>query len=408
MSKPILLVAGGTRGDVQPYMALALGLRQQGYVVTLATSARWTPWVNYFGVALVTLPTDPTDLLLIPEYQAALSLHAGVAAGLRATWRYLHAARPMMSELLMYAQRATLTKSVVVAGLATQWVAHANQQQPQVIWGLLQPLIPTDAFASPLWPTTRIPLRWNRMSHRIMNRMLWWPWRINGGGVTGGLTQINRQPALIASSPALLPSWPDKAPHHVVTGMWNMPLLQVLSSAVQQFIDHDAPYVVATFGSPAANESTALYDTVVAAAAQLGVRLLLQVPAHVTHVVSSDQLLVTHADLPHSVIFERAVAVIHHGGAGTFAAATASGVPSVIVPRGVDQRFWANQAERLYVAPPQLSRRTLTTESLAAQLHDVINNLDYRQAARTIARQMTTEQGITNAIQVLAPYTGTV
>jgi UDP:flavonoid glycosyltransferase YjiC (YdhE family) len=56
MSKPILLVAGGTRGDVQPYMALALGLRQQGYAVTMATSARWTPWVNYFGVALVTLP----------------------------------------------------------------------------------------------------------------------------------------------------------------------------------------------------------------------------------------------------------------------------------------------------------------------------------------------------------------
>ncbi len=408
MSKPILLVAGGTRGDVQPYMALALGLRQQGYAVTLATSARWTPWVNYFGVALVTLPTDPTDLLLIPEYQAALSLHAGVAAGLRATWRYLHAARPMMSELLMYAQRATLTKSVVVAGLATQWVAHANQQQPQVIWGLLQPLIPTDAFASPLWPTTRIPLRWNRMSHRIMNRMLWWPWRINGGGVTGGLTQINRQPALIASSPSLLPSWQDKAPHHAVTGMWNMPLLPVLPAIVQEFIDHDAPYIVATFGSPAANESTTLYDTVVAAAAQLGVRLLLQVPAHVTHLVNSEQLLVTQGELPHPIIFARAVAVIHHGGAGTFAAATASGVPSVIVPRGIDQRFWANQAERLYVAPPQLSRRTLTTESLALQLHAVIHNLDYRQAARTIARQMTTEQGITNAIQVLAPYTGTV
>jgi len=51
---------------------------------------------------------------------------------------------------------------------------------------------------------------------------------------------------------------------------------------------------------------------------------------------------------------------------------------------------------------------TLTTESLAVHLHDVINNLDYRQAARTVARQMSNEQGVANAIQVLAPYTGTV
>jgi sterol 3beta-glucosyltransferase len=408
MSKPVLLVAGGTRGDVQPYMALALGLRQRGFAVTMATSARWTPWVNHFGVALVTLPSDPTDLLLTPEYRSALSLHAGVGTGLLATWRYLQAARPMMSELLMYSQRTIFTKSVVVAGLATQWVAHANLQQPQVIWGLLQPLIPTDAFASPLWPTTRIPLRWNKMSHRIMNRMLWWPWRINGGGVTGGLTQINRQPALIASSPALLPSWPDKAPHHVVTGTWQMPVSPAIPPAVQQFIDQDAPYIVATFGSPAANESTALYDTVVAAAAQLGVRLLLQVPSHVTQFVNNELLLVTHVDIPHQPIFERAVAVLHHGGAGTFAAATANGVPSIIVPRGVDQRFWAAQAERLYVAPPPLARRAVTVELLAARVHEVITNLDYRQAARTIARQMSSEQGVANAIQVLAPYTGTV
>jgi sterol 3beta-glucosyltransferase len=78
------------------------------------------------------------------------------------------------------------------------------------------------------------------------------------------------------------------------------------------------------------------------------------------------------------------------------------------VPRGVDQPFWAAQAERLYVAPPPLARHTLTTESLAVHLHDVITNLDYRQAARTVARQMSNEQGVANAIQVLAPYTGTV
>jgi len=408
MSKPILLVAGGTRGDVQPYMALALGLRQQGFGVTMATSPRWTAWVNHFGVPVVTLPNDPSDLLLTPEYRAALSLHAGVTAGLVATWRYLQLARPLMSELLMYAQRSVFTKSVVVAGLATQWVAHANLQQSQVIWGLLQPLVPTDSFASPLWPIRQIPPRWNRMSHRVMNRMLWWPWRINGGGVSGGLLQIERQPALIAASSALMPLWSDKLPHHVVTGMWQLPLHPALPSDVQQFIEIDSPYVVATFGSPAANESRALYDVVVAAASQIGVRLLLQAPAHVNHLVNSEKLLVTHRDLPHPAIFERAVAVIHHGGAGTFATATANGVPSVIVPRGVDQQFWAQQATRLFLAPPPLQRQAISTQDVAIMLHEVINNLGYRQAARTIARQMVAEHGIAQSIQVLAPYTGTV
>lgn len=406
MNKSILLVAGGTRGDVQPYMALGLELRQQGHAVTIATSARWTPWVSHFGMPLVTLPTDPTDLLLTPAYQAALSLHAGLGAGLLATWRYLHAARPLMNELLLYARRTVFSKSVVVAGLATQWVAHANLQQSPVIWGLLQPLIPTTAFASPLWPTARIPLSWHRTSHRIMNRMLWWPWQINGGGVTGGLTQIDRQPTLVASSPALLPLWPDKLPHHTVTGIWQMPVQPVLPAGVQQFIDQHTPYVVVTFGSPAANESSALYDAVVAAAAQIGVRLLLHAPPHVTQFVNSHQLLVTHADLPHALVFERAVAVIHHGGAGTFATATASGVPSVIVPRGVDQWFWANQAERLNVAPVAIARRIVSADLLAARINDVIAQHEYRQAARTVARQMSSERGTAHAVQVLAPYTG--
>jgi sterol 3beta-glucosyltransferase len=408
MSKPILLVAGGTRGDVQPYMALALGLRQQGYRVTVATSTRWTPWVNHFGVPLLTLPTDPTELLLTAEYKAALSVHAGVGAGLIATWRYLQATRPLMSELLMYGQRTTFTKSVVVAGLATQWVAHANKQQPQVIWGLLQPLVPTTAFASPLWPTTRIPVQWNRMSHRIMNRMLWWPWQANGGGVWGGLTHLTRQPVLIAASPALLPIWPDKAPHHVVTGAWQMPVLPAVPPAVQQFIDDDAPYVVATFGSPAANESADLYQMVMVATERLGLRLLLQVPAQLTAFANGNQLLVTHADLPHQVVFERAVAVIHHGGAGTFTTAASCGVPSVIVPRAVDQRFWAEQAERLNMAPPAIARQAMTADLLVARLNDVITQHTYRQAARSVARQMTGEQGVAHAIQVLAPYTGTV
>jgi UDP:flavonoid glycosyltransferase YjiC (YdhE family) len=100
---------------------------------------------------------------------------------------------------------------------------------------------------------------------------------------------INRQPVLVASSPALLPAWLDKAPHHVVTGVWHTPMQSALSPAIQQFIDHDTPYIVATLSaSPAANESRVLYDMVVEVAAQLGVRLLLQVPAHVTHLRNND------------------------------------------------------------------------------------------------------------------------
>jgi sterol 3beta-glucosyltransferase len=187
-----------------------------------------------------------------------------------------------------------------------------------------------------------------------------------------------------------------------------MPIHPTVPATVQQFIDDDAPFVVATFGSPAANESADLYQMVVAAAARVGVRLLLQAPSHLTSFPISDQLLVTHADLPHQVVFERAVAVIHHGGAGTFTTAASGGVPSVIVPRAVDQRFWAQQAERLYIAPPAIARQAMTTDLLAARLNDVITQLEYRQAARSVARQMTDEQGIAHAIQVLAPYTGTV
>ena len=80
--KPVTFVAGGTRGDVQPYVVLARAMCDQGIHAQVAASLRWRTLVESMGVAYRPLPADPVELLLQPRFRGALTLSHGVGAGM--------------------------------------------------------------------------------------------------------------------------------------------------------------------------------------------------------------------------------------------------------------------------------------------------------------------------------------
>lgn len=77
-------------------------------------------------------------------------------------------------------------------------------------------------------------------------------------------------------------------------------------------------------------------------------------------------------DVPHHWLFRRVSAVVHHGGAGTSAAAMGAGKPSVTVPFFGDQFFWGTMVQKAGVGAKLLSGKALTVSFLAAAIIEVL------------------------------------
>jgi UDP:flavonoid glycosyltransferase YjiC (YdhE family) len=116
----------------------------------------------------------------------------------------------------------------------------------------------------------------------------------------------------------------------------------------------------------------------------------------------SDQIFfLRHA--PHDWLFPRMSAAVHHGGAGTTAAAVRAGIPSVIVPFYGDQPFWARCLNRQGVAPPAVARKTMTADTLASAITDVQYPAMIQRAA-ALGSAVRAEDGIGEAVRCLAGW----
>jgi UDP:flavonoid glycosyltransferase YjiC (YdhE family) len=106
--------------------------------------------------------------------------------------------------------------------------------------------------------------------------------------------------------------------------------------------------------------------------------------------------------IPHSWLFPRVSAVIHHGGASTTAAGFRAGVPSIIIPFFGDQPFWGQRVADLGVGVKPIPRKQLTAERLAKAIREVVTNEAMRQRAAKLGKQIQTENGIKSAVEIFS------
>jgi sterol 3beta-glucosyltransferase len=108
--------------------------------------------------------------------------------------------------------------------------------------------------------------------------------------------------------------------------------------------------------------------------------------------------------IPHSWLFPRMAAVVHHGGAGTSAAGLRSGVPSIVTPYAVDQLFWAQRVESLGVGPKSVSYHSLTAEKLAGMIRQAVTDTAMRERAADFGRRINAERGVDRAVEIISAY----
>jgi sterol 3beta-glucosyltransferase len=104
---------------------------------------------------------------------------------------------------------------------------------------------------------------------------------------------------------------------------------------------------------------------------------------------------------PHSWLFPRVLAVVHHGGAGTTATGLRAGRPTVICPFMIDQPLWGERVHALGVGSKPIPQKKLTVDKLADAIREVTSNPTIQQNAEILGNKLRAEDGIANAIAII-------
>jgi UDP:flavonoid glycosyltransferase YjiC (YdhE family) len=408
MGRTVVMFAAGSRGDVQPCLALGGALTRQGDTVRLLASPRYRELITAAGLQFHSVPVDPTEIIESSQGQELLSGGRNPVTFIRGMNRIL---RPLFSRLFAATQAGAEGADLVLAPTFSFLGVHLSQylNVPHAIIHY-QPSQPTGEFPHPFAPAASfLGSPGNRLSFEAVDLGSWLVcrrfvnmWRREGLGLPalsplGPLRRVRRAPVLCAFSPVVVPRPADWGPNVHLTGFWHheQPLWEP-PRRLLDFLDAGPPPVYVGFGSMRSSDPGATDRVVRTALRRAGLRgVLAGDPA-----TSCDDVLVV-GDTPHSWLFPRMAAVIHHGGAGTTAAALRSGVPSLGCPFFGDQPYWASRAHSLGVGPKPLPFRQLTVSALADRLRAVTEDGSHAEAARRLGRALTAEDGVAHACRVL-------
>jgi len=419
MPKLIVLLASGTRGDVQPFIALALGLQSAGYRVRVAAHASFRSLVESRGLSFALLESNPSELLMQPEWESALVFSRGWGRGMRASLRFMRAARPLYARMLSSAWEACQGADGVIVGLATIWGEHiAAALRAPCLYCFLQPFSRTSAFPSALLPLRgSLGRAYNRLSYLVVEQALWLPWRsiINQWrrsmlglpkAPPGGLyARLYSQPTpvIYGFSSRVVPRPTDWPVWHQVAGYWFLDEAESWTppQALERFLQAGAAPVYIGFGSSGTRIRGGVISLVRRALGKAGLRGVLALQGEIDPGLAATDTLFQVGEAPHAWLFPRMTALVHHGGAGTTAAGLRAGVPALIIPQYADQFFWGERLAELSVGPNPIPTPGLTMERFYPALEQVTSDGEMRLRAQSLGREILAETGVQRAVEII-------
>ena len=413
----ILVTTFGTRGDVQPYAALAGALKSRGHDVTLAVPEGFRDLVEVVGVRLH--PAGSRMLTMLQEVMPELS---GARDALRTLGVMKEAMREHIDEQWAAAQAAG--PDLVVHHpkcLAGPHIAEALGV-PGVLSIPLPFYTPTREFPIPFLGGMSFGGRGNRASYAftrmatvMYGRMINDFRRRIGLGTIGRLTDPVRNPdgspvpVLYPYSRQVVPVPADFPPSAHVTGYWFLPPDPAWHPAAQlvDFLAAGGPPVYVGFGSMGFGKGAdERRDAVLRALRANRVRGIVATGWGGLSAgdAPSDDVLVVDA-VPHDWLFERVAAVVHHGGAGSTAAGLRAGKPTLVCPFLGDQPFWGARVRAAGAGPEPLPAKKLTA-GLTERLGDLVREDGYLWRAARLGESIRAEDGLGQGVKIVEDLVG--
>lgn len=410
----INILTVGSRGDIQPYLALGVGLKAAEYDVRLTTHAAFETLITRYGLEFFPIGGNVQAIIQGDAGQATIEAGRNPITVLRELTKALE---PLMTECLEQSWQSCQDADAIVSSGTAFWGDDIAQrlELPSFI-GLLQPVTVTRQFPHPLAPTMNLGGLFNWLTYQLLNRFYWQlfkptiaPWRqaqlkLPPYQSCPFLSDRWRElPKLYGFSSTIVPKptdW-DKSCH--VTGYWFLAATDDFTPPADlvDFLAAGEPPVSIGFGSMSSRDAAAITAMALEALQQTGQRgLLLTGWGGITQTDLPDSVFKLEA-IPHDWLFPQMKAIVHHGGAGTTAAALRSGVPSVVVPFFADQPFWGDRAVRLGISAASIPKRSLSAMRLGDAIRQAVGDESLRAQAKHVGHLLQAEDGVAAAVKII-------
>ena len=417
----ITVLTMGSRGDVQPYIALAQGLLAAGHAVRLTTAANFRSLADSLGIPFAPVSTNVVELMQNEMGLDAMESRNPIGFLSKMMAQVEPAMHTMAQEILAACEDADL---IIVSSLVL-FVAQAIKEARGIpyIAAYPQPLLPTRDFQSiaapppPAWlPFKRIYNWWSHyIGLQILYQILRKPANKMRKAVLGlppmpmitSLAPIysGEQHVLYGYSPHVIPASSDLPSNVHLTGYWfvKSPAWEP-SADLMRFVEAGITPIYIGFGSMTDRTPEALTSMVVEALKTTGQRaVLFSGWSGIGQLHLPDTVFVTDST-PHDWLFPRMAAAVHHGGAGTTASSLRAGLPTVVVPFIADQPFFGERVHQLGVGPRPIPRKELTAASLATAIHSAMHDQEMRAKAAALGEHIRMEDGVREAVRVIEQY----
>ncbi len=412
----ITILTYGSRGDVQPFLALACGLQKRGHEVILAAPHRFAGFVGERQVPFIPLAGDPEEISL--RINDAGTNVIRIIASFR---DYVFSIAPQVSKSAFAACEGA---DLIVHSLLFTTGGHSWAREhgvPDVSVQTFPMFASTREFPSVAAAyVPRGPLSY--LSHWLAQQAFWLGGNSGYAPVQRAHPEIpypkklywpfdrsvplsRRTPLLCACSPSVLPrpaDWPEYA---VMTGYLFLDHNEDdrLPAGLADFLSAGQPPVCVTFGSMVNRETQRITRDLLSAIAAAHRRAIVLTGWGRPFAGLEQEDVFWLESAPHHWLLPRCSLVVHHGGAGTTAAGFRAGIPQVIVPHTADQPFWGRLVHQLGVGPLPLSIRRSSVNSFASALAQA-SEIGIRNRARALGEKVDAEHGVETAVQSIEDH----
>ncbi|NNN21733.1 MAG: glycosyltransferase family 1 protein [Acidimicrobiales bacterium] len=415
----VSIIAIGSRGDVEPHLALAIGLKEAGHEVTVCTHPEFESFVKSRSIGYRALSVEVKPIL------EGNSGHKWVEEGqnpARTLYEMVQFAKPLVNDLMREClDCARDSEAIIYSTLAA--IAGSTAAEYLKIPGISSHLQPPTRMQPLLGGPTRNReafvglLEWLVvvMSENIIWSQLKSPlkrWRLELGlkpnvnpFLTSGLDPSGR-PSLYAYSQSVVPrpfDWPDYV-HQ--TGYWFLPPETSWTPPIEleEFLGAGPPPVFISFGSMTSSDPKGITETIIEALTSVGCRGIIGAGWAGLGAEKLPKDIICIGAVPYGWLFPKMAAVVHHGGAGTTSTVMRAGVPSVVIPCLLDQFFWAKRVVAMGLGPKPVQRKNLNAKHLADSIREAITTPNYLENAKRIGKQLAFEDGVGKAVVEINRY----
>jgi vancomycin aglycone glucosyltransferase len=402
----VLLSTIGSRGDVQPLVALASALRTRGQDVRLCVPPDFQAWIESLGFAVTPIgpwlrstgKASPSAPPLTPERRRELA-DASVAAQFETVAAAAHGCDAIVAATALQIAACSVAETMRIPYVFAAYcpaVLPSPHHAPPVLGALGDAPAPAPDDYAALW--TRDRDRFNDLFGASLNAH-----RASLGlaPVDDVRGHVFTDRPWLAADRTLAP-WPDPASGAVrQTGAWMLRDERPLSGELQAFLDAGDPPIYFGFGSTRATHD--LGRVMIESARACGRRAIVSRGWADLALLDGEPDCLSIGEANLQALFTRVAAIVHHGGAGTTTLAALAGAPQVVIPQMYDQHYWARRVQEIGIGVAHAPGAP-TTASLARALEDALRP-GVADRARSIAADVRRDGADIAAAQVMAMCT---